>query len=377
MLGFSIVLLATETHVSLVSTPYMILSPHLEGRALRLYAGSSLIHGFALSAVLAIAMALWGAVLSFGFGPPGLGKVILALASMMVFLVFREFARRICFAHLRTGAALAFDISVAVLQTAGLLLLYRLGILSAHLAWWVIGCASGLAGAGWFFLNRKRFLARPSRAATDFARNWKSGRWIFGSTFLWTLSMHLYPWLLTCFHGTASAGVWAACTGVVAFINVPFVGMQNLLGPRIAAAYAEGGKDALCRLAFTSSLTLLIVLGVPGLTLFLAGDPLLVMLYGPAYGGGGLTASVLAMGLVTTAAAFPFSRALLAMERADLDFRINCIPLLILLTFGLLLSRAFGPLGAAVGLALANLLSSGARYLSFALILRPSKGEAS
>jgi O-antigen/teichoic acid export membrane protein len=370
MLGFSIVLVVIDLQASLVSTPYMVYSPHLKGRRLRLYAGSSLIHEVALSTVVMIALAAWGAALSFGFGPVGLARVIWALVAVISFIMCREFVRRVCFADLRMEIALLFDICVAAVQIAGLVFLYRLGILSADRAYWVIGSACGIAGAGWLLLNRKSFVLGISQAISHFGHNWKFGKWVFASAVLWTVSMNLYPWFLTFFHGTASAGVWAACLGVMALVNVPLLGMQNFLGPKIANIYAEGGANALRRFVFKASLFLLIVMSILCWALFVAADPLLGLFYGAKYTGNGLVVFVLALGLVAASVAFSFSRALFAIERSDTDFKVNFVSLFILFVFGIWLVRSLGPLGAASGLLLANVTAAGVRCASFAILSR-------
>lgn len=371
MLGFSAVLLVTDIQISLVSTPYMVYSPRMDGRRLRLYAGSTLVHELALSAVVMAALALGAVSLAAGFGPPGLGRVIRALAATIVFIMFREFVRRISFAHLRVRAALILDVCIAVLQVAGLLALHRAGALSAARVYWVIGGACAVAGTGWLLLNRKAFEPHRVQAVSDLRHNWRFGKWVFASALLWTVSTNLYPWLLTSFHGTASAGTWGACMGVIALANVPFVGIQNSLGPQIAGVRAREGAAALRRFTFRSALLLSVVMGVLCCVLLAVGEPLLVLLYGGKYAGNGPVVSVAALSLLASTATFCYSRALFAMERADLDFMINLIPLFVLFTAGLWLVRAFGPLGAALGLLAANAASTCARLASFFVLMRP------
>lgn len=48
--------------------------------------------------------------------------------------------------------------------------------------------------------------------------------------------MNLYAWIVAAFHGTASAGSWAAALGVMTLINPLMLGVQNYLGPRIMHA---------------------------------------------------------------------------------------------------------------------------------------------
>jgi O-antigen/teichoic acid export membrane protein len=365
MLGFSIVLFAFDLQASLVSTPYMVYSPYLKNRELCLYNGSSLFHQVTLIAIVLLALTAGGGVLSFGFGPPGFARVIWTLVVVIGFIMFKEFVRRFCFAQLRMEVALLFDFCVALLQISGLIILYRLGLLSANHAYWVIGCACGIAGMGWLLLNRKDFVMRVIQSVSDFKSNWKFGKWVFLSGVVWTVSMNLYPWFLTFFHGTASVGVWGASLGIMALVNVPLLGVQNFLGPKIANIYATDGLLALRRFTFKAGLLLGLVMIFFCGVLFIIGNPLLVLFYGDKYSGNGFIVFILALGLAAGSVAFSFSRALFAIERSDLDFKINFIPLFILFTCGLWLVRSFGPLGAALGLLLANLAASAVRGIFF------------
>jgi O-antigen/teichoic acid export membrane protein len=377
MLGFTIVLFAFDLQASLVSTPYMVYSPFLRNRKLCLYNGSTLIQQVILSAIVLLALAAWGSLLSFGFGPPELARVIWTLVVVIGFIMFREFVRRFCFAQLRMEVALLFDFCVASLQISGLIILYRLGLLSANHAYWVIGCSCGIAGVGWFLLNRKAFVMQVSQSISDFKCNWKFSKWVFLSGLVWTVSMNLYPWLLTFFHGTASVGVWGACLGVLALANVPLLGVQNFLGPKIANIYATDGLLALRCFTFRASLLLGLVMICLCGVFFVIANSLLVLFYGYKYSGNGFIVFILALVLTASSVGFSYSRALFVIERSDLDFKINFVPLFILFTCGLWLVRSFGPLGAALGLLFALVAASSVRGIYFnQLTLRLSETES-
>ena len=65
------------------------------------------------------------------------------------------------------------------------------------------------------------------------------------------------------------------------------------------------------------------------------------------------------------AGGFSFSRGLFAIERADVDFKVNFLALFVLLTFGLWLVRSLGAIGAAYGLLISNSAASGLRWAAF------------
>ena len=75
--------------------------------------------------------------------------------------------------------------------------------------------------------------------------------------------------------------------------------------------------------------------------------------------------AILAVNLLVTAVGFSYSRALFAIERANLDFLLNLATLFIMFTLGLWLVRTYGPLGAAAGLLGANIVTSLIRVGAF------------
>jgi O-antigen/teichoic acid export membrane protein len=358
MLGFSLVLLVTDLQTSLIATPYMVYAPRLKGQDHALYAGSTLMHQvvFCLLGMLALACA---AVTSrFGVGPRGLEPVLWALGAMVGLIVLREFVRRICFAGLKLRSVLVFDICIGVGQIGGLLLFAHLGVLAASTAYWLIGPVCGIAALSWLWMERRYFHPQLAQSVADLKRNWTFGRWVFASGLVYTASANLYPWLLALFHGAAAAGVFAACVGVVSASNPALLGLQNFLGPKTAHEFAAKGQRGLRRLVLKVSAMLALPAALLTLLLIVWGDRFVALLYGHRYAGNGLVVAVLATNLLVSAIGFSFSRALLAMERANVDFGLNFVALAVMMTLGLWLVRIDGALGAAIGLVAANLATS-------------------
>jgi len=343
----------------------------LKGSAHARYTGSTLIHQLGLSALIIIILVIGGVALSLGIGPQGLAPVVWALVVVITFILVREYARRICFANLQMKTALLLDSCVAVVQVSGLLLLAYLGVLSAGPAYWVVGLACGLAVVGWLIWMRNTFALQLTRAISDLGRNWSFGKWVFASGLLWALSMNLYPWILAAFHGTASTGVWAACFGIAAIGNPLLLGVQNFLGPKIVHSYAEDGAMGLRRFVFKASGFFSLVIAPFCVLLLVFGGSLVVIIYGDKYAGNGLVVSILALNLLISTVSFSLSRALFAMERADVDFYVNFMALFVLFTFGIWMVKSFGPLGVACGLLTGNTAATAVRYILFSRLVRP------
>ena len=371
MLGFSLILLMTDLQTSLITTPYMVYAPRLNGRAHALYTGSTLIHQLAFCLITMLGVVCAAFVASHGVGPRALGPVLWALVLVIALILLRQHARRISFARLRLKTALIFDTCVAVGQISGLLLLAHFGLLSASRAYWVIGSVCGIAVLGWLWSDRGFCEPRINESLADFKKNWACGKWVFASGLLWAISMNLYPWLLAAFHGVASTGVWAACLGVVSVCNPLLGGIQNLLGPKISHVYAAKGHRALHQLVLKITAIITICMSLLCLAMFIWGGRLLVLLYGRQYAGNTMVVAILAINLSITAIAFSFSRALFAIDRADVDFLVNFAALFFMVTMGLWLVWVFGPLGAAFGLLGASFVSSIVRGVAF---LRLSTG---
>jgi O-antigen/teichoic acid export membrane protein len=101
------------------------------------------------------------------------------------------------------------------------------------------------------------------------------------------------------------------------------------------------------------------------LVLILWGDRFVGLLYGSRYTGNGQVVAILAVNLLLSAVVFSFSRALFAIERADLDFVLNFAAIAIMLTLGVWLVKTHGPLGAAIGLLVAGGVTSVLRVGAF------------
>lgn len=378
MLGLSIVVLATDIQTSLISSPYMVQSPHLKGQAHSRYTGSIMFHQFGLSALTVLALVGGGAWLSTGNGPPGLAPVIWSLVLVISFILLREHARRVCFANLDFRTAVIIDLCVGVSQIVILGWLAFRGRLEPGSVFLVVGIAGGIAALAWLLRTRGSLSFNLSSAISDFYSSWTFGKWIFASGLLWTLSMNLYPWVLTLFHGTGSTGIWAACLGIFAIGNPFLFGLANYLGPRLAHSYADGGVHGLRALAIKGA-TRSTALMVP-LVVFLVGfgGALVELVYGQRYAGNGLVVSILALNLLAMTPSVAFSRSLLVLGRADIDFRANLVVIVILVFFGVPAVQALGPLGVALSLFVSNFAASALKFFMLSRLIKsliPEEGS--
>jgi len=373
MLGFTIVLFFIGLQSSIISIPYTVYGPRLEPKDLFEYTGSTLTHQFALSTIATICLISAGLTLSLGIGPEGLSQVTWALAVTIIFILLREYARQLFFAHLRMQTAFLMDLCLFGFQIGGLIAFAYLDLLSASKAYLVIGVESGLVTFYWLILFRKTFLFKRLRVLVDLGRNWSFGKWHVLSTLSNFVGNQAFPWFLAAFHGTTATGVLAACLGISALANPLLMGVINFLRPHAAHALNHGGTDQMLPIIFKSTIVIAMFMCLFGAIVFLLGEQLVVLIYGAKYAGTGLIMAILIIGMCVNALLIPINCALHALNRPDVGFKSRFIAMGVTLTLGLWLVSSFGATGVAIGLLAANFVASVYEAIAFMIIIRRNR----
>jgi O-antigen/teichoic acid export membrane protein len=251
------------------------------------------------------------------------------------------------------GTALLLDSSVVAVQVSGLLFLAHLQILSASTAYMVTGIACALTCVVWFTSSHKMFRYDLAHVAPVFRLHWSFGKWLLTSGLVIAAAIQAYPWLLSHFLGVGAAGVLSACTGVAYLINPLVIGVENVLGPKSAHAYAQGGVKRLRSTVITYTLLLAATLGLFSLLLIYFGGWAVSALYGHEYAGNGAIVATLAVAQLATALAMPVTFGLMALENSHAIVMGSLIALCLTAVCGVWMVSSFGVLGAAVGMSLA------------------------
>ena len=367
ILGFSIILFFTNSQTSLILQPYIAIFPQLGKDEKKSFTGSSLLEQLIFSVLAIIFLILGGFSLSLGWGPAGLTKVVWTLVLVIVFILLKEYARQICLAQLQMRSAFLLDLFVSFLQIAGLGALLYLGDLSVNLTYLIIGFACGVPALAWLLIRFKSgaFRFRLDNLATDFRQRWRLGKWVFLSTMACQFGSQIYPWLLAIFHGTADAGVLAACMGIIMLANPFVLGMANYLNPITAHALAQGGVKEL-RLRVNQGIWLfLMIMGVFCATMLISGDRLVALVYGNKYTDTRLVLILLALSQLASTLSFPVNAGLLALKLPEVGFKSYLLALGITLTAGVSLVKILGPVGVGIGLLISSIATSAVRWIIF------------
>ena len=354
--------LATELSTALIATPYTVFSARLQPHERRTYRGAMLAQQVGLSAFLAC-LVLLGAAAAVRLHVSSTLVVAMGLTAAVIPVSgLREFIRRTCFADLRLVSALRVDTAACAIQllAIGLLLILTHG-LSTVRVYAAIGIASGISAIAWLVINRRAICVHLKTLRPAILDNWRFARWVVGSAAIWGGGMYVYPWFLTAFKGPAATGAWAACSAVVALGNPLLMGLGNYVGPLISSDYARAGVAGLRRRTYRSSLNLCGALLPVAAILVPTGGQVVGRLYGSEFSGYSPAVALLAINLLASAAAFPFSRALFVLGGARADALVNLVAVGILAAFGLEAVHLFGVTGAAAALTASTALTFAVR----------------
>ncbi|HKX30251.1 MAG TPA: hypothetical protein VJ302_21355 [Blastocatellia bacterium] len=376
-LGMRLIDYLREVENVLIWAPYMFFAPRMSRAEQVLYTGSTLVHQLLMSALGALLLIVAGVVLSGSAQSSELVPAIWPLALVAAMLPWQEYSRRICFANFQIKTVTVLDTLVTLLQLGGLAWLAKTGRLSIGSAYWTIGAVNGLAACCWLIWARRDLALAADRVAADFRRNFAMGKWLLGGNLTQLAGQQVYPWSLGSWHGVAATGSYAAGEGIINFIRVFLMSVQNYLGPRLAHAWARGGMRELRQEVNQVTWRLGAIVGGLCLIVALFGGRLAAMIYGHQYSGLHLMIVLLSANILAQAFTIGHSYAITAIERQDLNVKINLAGLAVTATAGLLAARAWGPLGAGAGLLISTLTCSMLRMAMFTrLAKRKTEGRA-
>ena len=313
-LAFTVMLVVLCLQETLICVPYTIEHRQFKGSMRRQFAGSAFVQAALLAAAVTLVLAVGGLVANqlSSLLPLGLALAI-AIAAPCVQL--RDFARRMSFAHLVVSGAIAIDGVVLILQLGLLLVLWRLGWLSAASAYLAIAVVCAVAGIIWLRTYRRDFLPPGNRLAADMRRNWSLGRWILGSQVVSILSAYLIYWLVAGSLGKGASGVLFACSAIILLSNPITLGTYTYLTPRLAEAFALEGNRGVLRVALQTALFLAAVMTAFCLAAFAFGNVFLTVVYGKAYSGYAAVTGVYGLALLANAVGIAPEHALRVTRR--------------------------------------------------------------
>ncbi len=364
-IGFSILMLATVAQDALVTRPYAIqMFKHQAGPEAHAY--GALVFGLSLSAAIAAALGLAAGAGHIWTDDRAMSAILLALALSVPLALWREFARRFSFAHLRMHQALAVDAAASLLLLTALGLLGLSGWLSASTALLSIGLAGGTAGLVWFLARHAAFRRVPGAVVETARRSWGFGKWLLASQVALQLQGYAAHWVTLLIAGAAVTGVYSACLSIVALANPFLFGLFNVLTPKFVRILKDQGEAGLRRAALKDAALVGAIMGGFAILVHAFGPQLMSLLFpSKDFAGGPEVLSVLALSSAVAALGAPATIALSAAERGrPIAFLAFAAFMLGTIVATVLLLR-YGLIGAVWGILLTEALGTLARWALF------------
>lgn len=362
-LALSVVLFIRGIQEQVISAPFSVFCHRRKDAELATYFGSTLLHQAVVLLATVISFAGFAWLIAAGYGPDGFKTIAWMLIGVAPLLLLRESLRHFAFARLAVRTAITIDVTVAVLQLAGLTVLALLGELTVGNVFVVMGLACGVAGIGWWIntmwetrsasldldsrSESSTFRFDPSRFLPDWKQNWAFSKWAIASHLVGCSTPYVLPWFVAAVDGTAATGLLAACTTLVGLGNAFMMGLANYLTPKAAQSFATGGVAEL-RIVLTKTAVLFTAtLGGFALVSCFVGNWVAMLIYGASYAGAGPILAVLAFGLFATSIGVTTGNGLWAMEKPAANFRADVCALVATVIAAVALTPPFGVLGAA------------------------------
>jgi O-antigen/teichoic acid export membrane protein len=371
--AFSIVIIMVEIQTRLISNPYMVyIKSNIVGSKNK-YSGSTLLHQLVFSVVITgLFLIILRLFLNFqNNNKEIISDSLLAFSIAALFILLKEFGRRIYLALLEPKRAIVIDGLAFFIQIAGLLILGKLGILSIKMAFVIIGISSALVTIIWFLSFYHQFSISLNRAISDLKLNWEFGKWLFIAGAAAALSSRAYIWMLTAFRGPAEVAVLAACLGVILLANPVLLGLENYFGPQLIQTYINKGILRLRLVIERYSIWIGFIMLFYCSVIFLFGENILILIYGDKYSGFKLILFILSIKVFFLAITLPAGSSFYAFRKPKVHTKISIFSLVSTCTFGFFLVKQIGILGAALGLVFSDLIASLARYFYYRNIIKP------
>lgn len=350
-------------------SPYAVLGQREQQRR-PIFAGCIFIHNLMLSAIAGGALVVAGLTSPY-WNTDAYSQLLLVLGCVLPFVLLHGFSRRLAIAHMKMRNVLVLDLVVALIQIAVLLLLVWNESLTAASALVAIGLSSALGGTVWLFIHRSMFSFRWSEVRAQFAVNWQFGRWILAAQQVRTLHSAVVLWFLAAFANTTAAGIYAACAVVVTAANPLLLGLSNIMEPKAARAFVDGGQRDLGRIVRKVTIFVFAVIAIYWVVIAIIGEPLIAWLFdNEVYLGHGHTIVVLAAGLLVRSVRIGWSYGLRAMGAPQWGFYAGSIELMVIGVICVPLMTYYGVVGAAYCVLVGSVIGSLVRYYAFTKMLR-------
>jgi O-antigen/teichoic acid export membrane protein len=355
-IAFAGYLFVSGLHNVIVLEPMSVIGPsRYTTRLAEYFRSQTLVHG-ALVGILSAAVILVGWMVRL-FAPesPLIGAIV-ASGLALPFLLFLFLARRMCYTMQRPLTAVLGSGTCFTLALAGLYALHHSRVVSPFSVFLLVGAAS-FAGSCLVVrqLGVSTFRGRPigdDRIAwtSTLRENWSYGRWLVGSTLLYSISGQVQMVLAAAFLGLGAAGILRAMMLPASVMTQAVTAAGLLVLPGFSFDFGRGLYIRMRQKAVIVSSVLCAAGLCFAALLWLVAGRAEHLLFGGKYSGHAWLMPILALIPAANGFTMGYSTSLRASQRPYFDLLANAIAAPVAVVSAVIFIRWWGLAGAAMSL---------------------------
>jgi O-antigen/teichoic acid export membrane protein len=375
-LAISLLYFVRGVQEQLISAPYTIFWHRRDPAKAATFTGSTLVHQVAVSAVTLISLLALSWVLGAHAESSDLASALTVLLIVVPFFLFREYIRKLLFAHFQFRAATILDVVVAVVQLSGILYLVSMDGLTVSGVFVCGAGASLVAAMVWYARFRLPIALDRQAVRRDWRENWSFGRWALMTHVLGCSVPYLMPWFIKFVRDEGITAMYAACQTLVGLGNMLLAGVSNYLSPKSAHAFTVGGTAQLWRVLMRAVILFVVTLGPFCVLLGLTGDSIPYWAFGDDYAGLGKPLFFLAIALLSTALGMTAGNGIWALARPALNMAADVACLVSSFGLAYVWVPQWGATGAAAAVMAGAIIAAAIRWVILLWLIesvRPTK----
>jgi len=374
-LVYGVLLFAGVLQATLITQPHNVIGASLKGAEYARYTAATGLSQLAYAGVIT-GLTIVAAAAARGVDPE-ISTLLIALAPAIMAWQLQEFIRRVLYTERRQVAAFANDAASYGGQAIAIFVLSFIGRLNGESALYAVAATSAVAVIVGVYQIRGS-LAFPAAGVSAVRDNVSFGKWLAGAEIGYWLSTQTYVYLAAAILGPAGAGLLKAVQLLFGPLNVILFFLNSTLPVRFASAYARTGRSGLDRQARRAYALIVPVVVSYCVAVTALGAPLLNLLYGDTYAGGGSVVGLFGLFYLVVTPFAVLSGALRALRRTRPIFIAYLLASVTSVSLGWLLVARAGVEGAAAGMALSLIIVTiycALAYIRPLAVARPGTDE--
>ncbi len=367
-------------HNVLLLEPMSVMGPAGYVKRLPAYFASQLRVHLVLVGPLSILLLLAGAVVALRTPHSPLVGALIGSGVALPLLLLYWLARRMCYIVQRPSVAAMTSSFYLAFIFAGLFGLRSWGVLSPLTAFLLVATASAITS---LLLLREMGVLKTSLVGEDTPRwretlreNYTYGRWLVGSTILYSVSNQVQTFLAAALLGLGAAGILRAMQLPALVMTQTVTAAGLLFLPALSYDFGRGQVDRLRHKATVVSAGLTLAALCFATLLALISSPLEHVLYAGKFAAQAWLIPLLGLIPVATGFSMGYSMALRASQKPHYDLLCNAVAAPVGLVSAILFVRWWGLAGAAFSMVLGFATSAAVVFLSYRRTARERPIEA-